>query len=110
MLDPEEYGRIVSPALLHDNTIYFTGFGHHTIFPMEKKGVLRCATQGFVTENGYFVNREDALYIAKYYNQIGEIKYPPLDFLLSEDLKKEKIKIRQFNERYLYVEKDQKRI
>ena len=86
-INPEEYGKIVCAALLHNNTIYMGREGHHVIFPMEKIGVLRNAPQGFVTEYGYFVDRKTALYIATYYNQI-EYKYNPKDRLVSEDLKK----------------------
>ena len=52
--------------------------GHHVIFPMEPLGVLKCAKQGFVTEYGFFVDREVGLYIARYYNQI-DVKYNPKD-------------------------------
>ena len=66
--------------------------GHYAIFPMEPIGVLRKAIQGFVTENGFFVDRELGLSIANYYNQIN-IKHHPMDLLLSEDLKKEDVKL-----------------
>ena len=104
LFNPEKYGRIVAAALLHGNCIYFSDKGHHTIFPMEKLGILRCATQGFVTENGYFVSRKVALYIAEYFNQIDK-KYHPLDELLSEDLKKENIKVKKYINEYSYKEK-----
>ena len=52
-------------------------------------------------ENGFFVNRELALYIADYYNQI-QSKYHPKDKLVSEDLKKENIKILKYRKDYLY--------
>lgn len=85
----EEYGRIVCAALLKNNCIYLAREGHHAIFTMEPIGVLKNAKQGFVTEKGYFVDRIVGLEIANYYNQI-EHKYPPLNTLNSEDLKKEK--------------------
>ena len=61
-INPLEYGRIVCAALFHNNCIYMGKEGHHVIFPMEPLGVLRGAKQGFVTENGFFVNREVGLY------------------------------------------------
>lgn len=98
-----EYGKIVCAALLHDNCIYIARNGHHEIFPMEPIGVLRCAKQGFVTENGYFVDRDLGLNISMFYNQISN-KYNPLDKLVSEDLKKENLKVKKRKE-YLYKEK-----
>jgi len=102
--DPEFYGKIVSAALLHNNCIYMGKEGHHVIFPMEPLGVLRCAKQGFVTENGYFVDREVGLLIANYYDQIN-IKYNPMDKLVSEDLKKEDIKVLKYVKGYSYKER-----
>ena len=98
-----EYGKIVCAALLHNNCIYMARNGHHELFPMEPIGVLRCASQGFVTENGYFVDRTLALKIATFYDQINN-KYNPIDKLLSEDLKKENLRVRKRKE-YLYKEK-----
>lgn len=80
-----EYGRIVCAAILKDDCIYMTYEGHHEIFPMESIGILKTATQGFVTENGYFVDRVTVLEIAKYYEQIYH-KFPPNYSLNSEDL------------------------
>lgn len=97
----EEYGRVVSAALLHNNCIYMSKKGHHDIFPMEELGVLRNAKQGFVTENGYFVDRKIGLEIANYYNQIDK-KYNPQDSLNSEDLKKEDIKVLKHIKEYSY--------
>lgn len=91
-IDYEKYGRIVCAALLKENSIYMGREGHHVIFPMEPIGVLRCVEQGFVTENGYFVDRITALSVAEYYGQI-EHKYNPQDRLVSEDLKKDDIKV-----------------
>ena len=101
--DPELYGRIVCAALLHNNCIYMGKKGHHVIFPMEPLGVLRCAKQGFVTEYGYFVDRETGLCIATYFNQIDE-KYSPKDKLVSEDLKKDNIKVLKYIKEYSYKE------
>ena len=70
---------------------------------MEPIGVLRNAIQGFVAENGYFVARNLGLSIAIYFNQI-DIKHPPIDSLLSEDLKKEKLKILKRIKKYSYKE------
>jgi len=103
-MKPEEYGKIVCAALFHNNCIYMAKEGHHVLFTMEEKGVLRNAIQGFVTENGYFVDRETALVIAEKYNQINT-KYPPEDNLLSEDLKKENLKVLKYNAKYQYKEK-----
>ena len=102
-IDYEKYGRIVCAALLHDNCIYMSKKGHYAIFPMEPIGVLRNAIQGFVTENGYFVDRETGLSIAEYFNQINT-KYHPTDRLLSEDLKKENLKILKRVKSYSYKE------
>ena len=99
LIEPELYGRIVCAALFHNNCIYIGKEGHHVIFPMEPLGVLKCANQGFVTEYGYFVDRELALYIAKYFNQI-DVKYNPKDRLVSEDLKKENIKVLKYVKEY----------
>ena len=86
-MDIEKYGKIVCAALIYNNCIYMSYKGHYDIFTMEEIGVLRTAPQGFVTENGYFVDRDLGLLIAKYYNQI-EYKHNPQDKLLSEDLKR----------------------
>lgn len=103
-IEPETYGRIVSAALLHNNCIYMGKEGHHVIFQMEEIGVLRSAKQGFVTEYGYFVDRKTGLYIANYFDQINT-KYNPKDRLVSEDLKKENIKVLQYIKGYSYKEK-----
>ena len=100
---PIVYGRIVCAALFHNNCIYMGKEGHHVIFPMEPLGVLRCAKQGFVTEYGYFVDREIGLQIAMYFNQIN-IKYNPKDKLVSEDLKKNNIKVLKYIKEYTYKE------
>ena len=102
-IDFEKYGRIVCAALFYNNCIYMSEKGHHAIFPMEEIGVLRKAEQGFVTENGYFVNREMALCIAKHFDQVN-IKYNPQDSLNSEDLKKEDLKVLSLIKKYSYKE------
>lgn len=104
-IDPEAYGKIVCAALLHNNCIYIGREGHHVIFAMEPMGVLRCAEQGFVTEYGFFVDRELGLYIASYFDQIN-VKHNPKAELLSEDLKKENIRLLKYNEKYSYKEND----
>ncbi len=101
---PEKYGKVVCAALFHNNCIYIGREGHHVIFPMESIGVLRCAKQGFVTENGYFVDREIGLFLAEYYNQI-EHKYNPKDQLVSEDLKKEGLKVLKYRKELSYKER-----
>lgn len=102
-INPEIYGRIVCAALFHNNCIYMGKEGHHVIFPMEPLGVLRCAKQGFVTEYGYFVDRKIGLCIAEYFNQIDK-KFNPQHELVSEDLKKENLKVLKYNKEYLYKE------
>ena len=99
----EKYGKIVCAALIYNNCIYMLYKGHYDIFTMEEIGVLRTAPQGFVTENGYFVDRDLGLLIAKYYNQI-EYKYNPQDKLLSEDLNKENLKVLKRINKYSYRE------
>lgn len=100
----EKYGKIVCAALIHNHCIYMSYKGHYDIFTMEEIGVLRNAPQGFVTENGYFVDRDLGLLIANYYNQI-EYKYNPQDKLLSEDLNKENLKVLKRINKYSYKEK-----
>ncbi len=102
-IDYDDYGRIVCAALLHDNCIYMSKKGHYAIFPMEPIGVLRDATQGFVTENGYFVDREVGLEIAEHFNQIN-IKHRPFHLLMSEDLIKEDLKVLKLVKSYSYKE------
>ena len=102
-MDIEKYGKIVCAALIYNNCIYMSYKGHYDIFTMEEIGVLRTAPQGFVTENGYFVDRDLGLLIAKYYNQI-EYKHNPQDKLLSEDLNKENLKVLKRINKYSYKE------
>ena len=104
-MNPIEYGRIVGAALLYNNCIYYTVLGgHHDLYTMEAKGVLKGTKSGFVTENGYFVDRIVGLSIAEYYNQI-DFKHPSFDELYSQDLKKVPLKILKFKENYTYKEK-----
>ena len=100
-IDFDLYGKVVCAALFHDDSIYMSELGHHTIFSMEAKGVLRNAKQGFVTENGYFVDRELGLSIAEHFDQIDD-KHFPLDKLVSEDLKKEDLKVLNRVKEYNY--------
>ena len=84
----KEYGHIMCAALKLNNTIY-TGETHaHCFEVMHKKKVpyeeLKNVEQGFLTENGKFVDRKLAVEIAKYFNQI-KVKHPPEDELYSED-------------------------
>lgn len=100
----QKYGKIVCAALLKDNRIYYTYGCHSSIFTLEDIGVLRHASQGFVTENGYFVDRILGLEIALYYSQI-DYKTSPKDELFSEDLKKENNDVRVYQKKYKYIYK-----
>lgn len=80
----KRYGRIVASAIRKGNKIY-KGKTHSDCLVQRPIGELRFAEQGFITDNGTFVNRKLALKIAKHYKQIY-IKHPPKDELLSEDL------------------------
>ena len=100
-VDYEKYGRIVCAALLNKNCIYMSDIGHHAIFQMEPLVVLRSTKQGFVTENGFFVDRMMGLCIAYHFGQI-DVKHNPKDELMSEDLKKEKRKVLNYIENYSY--------
>jgi hypothetical protein len=79
-----KYGHIIASALRQDGKVY-SGKCHADCFMQEDKGILRNAEQGFITYNGVFVNRKQALKIAKHYNQIKQ-KHSPEDELMSEDL------------------------
>ena len=98
----EKYGRIVCAALLYNNCIYMSEKGHYAIFPMEPLGVLRNAKQGFVTENGHFVDRKTGLCIAQYFSQIST-KHFPENILMSEDLEKENRKVLKYIKKYIYM-------
>lgn len=80
----EKLGPIKMAALRYVDKIY-VGKTHAHCFIQEPKGVLRNAEQGFITKNNIFVDRKTGLEIAQYYKQIN-IKHPPLDELMSEDL------------------------
>ena len=80
----KKYGRIIASALRNANKVY-KGKTHADCFVQEPKGVLKCAEQGFLTDNGVFVDRKQALKIAKHYKQIKK-KHPPKNILMSEDL------------------------
>ncbi len=101
-LNYEVYGKIVCASLLKDNKIYYTFKNHGTIFILEEKGVLKNSIQGFITENGYFVDRILGLEIAKHYNQI-EFKHQPENELFSEELKQQNIKILAYQKKYKYI-------
>lgn len=105
-IDFEEYGKIICAALLNDDCIYFSKKGHYAIFPMEPIGVLRNAEQGFITENGYFVDRKTGLCIAEYFNQIN-VKHNPKYELLSEDLRKEDSKVLKHVKKYTYRDENE---
>ena len=98
----ESYGKIVCAALLKDNKIYYTFKNHGTIFTLENKGILRSSIQGFITENGYFVDRILGLEISKHYNQI-EFKHQPENELFSEDLKQENNQVLVYQKKYKYI-------
>ena len=78
--------RIVCAALRKHGDV-LTGPYHGAIFGQRPIGELRDAEQGFVTNAGRFVDRSEGLAIARRADQIG-VKHPPIDILLSEDLKK----------------------
>lgn len=50
------------------------------------------------------MNRETGLYIAEYFGQI-DTKYNPQDRLVSEDLKKEDLKVLRYVKKYSYKER-----
>jgi hypothetical protein len=76
---------IKGAAILKDGVMY-TGKNHAEIFQKTLPlGCLRNGYQGFVTTDGMFVNRIDALLIAKANNQIITKHGSPQE-LYSEDL------------------------
>ena len=79
----DKYGKIKCAALKLGDKVYI-GKTHAHCFAQDKKGVLRNAEQGFLTENGFFVDRKLAVKIAEYFKQI-RVKHPPEDELYSED-------------------------
>jgi len=73
---------IVESAILKDGVIH-TGRRHHNILNSAKPfGALKNGEQGFVTDKGEFVNRQEAARIAFECGQIKEMKKD----LYSEDL------------------------
>lgn len=80
----EVYGRIIASALRKNNEIV-TGRTHSDCFIQRPKGYLLGAEQGFLTENGSFVDRKFGLKIAKHFKQIKHKHYPKNE-LFSEDM------------------------
>ena len=73
---------IVQSAIIKDGIVY-TGKRHHNILgAAEPFGFLKDGKQGFVTDTGEFVTREEAARIAFDCGQIKE----PKRILFSEDL------------------------
>lgn len=84
---------IVASAIMKvtDNSVLlYTGKRHSDIINNEKKGYLKNCVQGFITEEGDFLNREQALYDAFDSNQITkdlfEERLNSSKELFSEDL------------------------
>lgn len=62
---------------------------HHLIHRAHNLGVADRGpdAQGFVTSDGFFVDRTDAYFIAKEAGQlVGRVKHGPPTYLFSEDL------------------------
>jgi hypothetical protein len=75
---------IVQAAIRKDGKVY-TGRRHHNILnSVVPFGSLKNGEQGFVTDDGTFVNRIEAARIAIECGQIKELSHPP--YLYSEDL------------------------
>lgn len=77
---------IKSAALRSKDGKIYTGEYHGIIFQQEPKGILRNAEQGFITTDGKFVDRKEALKIAIENNQIIT-KHGSEYELFSEDLR-----------------------
>lgn len=74
---------MIQEAAIRKNGIIYTGKRHHLILNSAKPaGFLRDGEQGFVTETGQFVSREEAAEIAFLCGQILTRK----TMLFSEDL------------------------
>lgn len=73
---------IVNAAILKDGIIY-TGRRHHLIIQLYPPNFFHNCEQGFVTDDGKFVDREEGLKIAIECNQL--INEPRAE-LFSEDL------------------------
>lgn len=54
---------IVAAAIIKDDIIY-TGRRHHEILQSQPMGFLRGCRQGFITDDGVFVDRVEAFRIA----------------------------------------------
>lgn len=83
--------RIVAAAIKYDDVVYHAsppGRHHDVIFYMYSlgiRGVHVCRYQGFITNTGRYVGREEACKIAKKAKQIL-IKTNPTYMLFSEDV------------------------
>lgn len=84
---------IIASAIMKvtDNSVLlYTGKRHSDIINNEEKGYLKNCVQGFITEEGDFLNREQALYDAFDSNQITkdlfEERLKSSRELFSEDL------------------------
>lgn len=75
---------IVQSAIIKDGIIY-TGSRHHNIINSNPKGFFYNCEQGFITDKGNFVSREEALKIATECNQIIK-RTGGGDILFSEDV------------------------
>ena len=75
---------MIKEAAIRKNGVVFTGRRHNDILCDKSRpfGFLRGGEQGFITDSGVFMNREDAAVLAYFY---GQIKVPK-DKLYSEDL------------------------
>lgn len=80
---------IILAAIKKDNIVY-VGKNHAECFTQEPKGALRDAEQGFVTDDGDFLDRTQALEYAYSNHQISKELYlerkQSLNELFSEDL------------------------
>lgn len=80
---------IVKAAIKHNNKIY-TGYNHGECFGELPTGaVMQDSKQGFVTNEGRFVNRKEAYKIATTAHQITALGGTPANYtttLISEDL------------------------
>ena len=80
--------RYIKHAAIKQDGIVYVGKRHHNVIAI----MIECGlpapirgVQGFVDNNGVFVDREEALKIAEAAGQIVK-KHPPLYRLLSEDI------------------------
>ena len=77
--------KMIKESALRLNGKVYTGRRHCDIFKQEPIGVLCNAEQGFITDDGIYLDRYEALTVASKCNQLI-YKHPPYDRLLSEDL------------------------